>query len=94
MRAEAISRTARIDLRMTPSAKSLLEKAAAVKHKTVSEFLLDHALSAAEETLSDRRVFLLDEQQWTDLNRQLEARPAKNPELRKFLSRKPSWRSK
>jgi hypothetical protein len=37
----------RVDLRMTPTAKRTLQRAAAVSNKTVSEFLLDSSLSAA-----------------------------------------------
>jgi hypothetical protein len=47
----------RVDLRMTPTAKRTLQRAAAVSNKTVSEFLLDSSLSAAFDTLADRRVF-------------------------------------
>ena len=57
-------RSERVDLRMTPSAKRTLQRAAAVNDKTLSESLLDSSLSAAFEALADRRVFQLDEVQW------------------------------
>ncbi len=40
------ARSERVDLRMTPSAKRTLQRAAAVRNKTVTEFLLDCGLNA------------------------------------------------
>lgn len=91
MQPDTNSKTARLDLRMSPMAKSLLEQAAAARHKSVSEFVLEHGLAAAEETLLDRRVFMLNEEQWQEFNRMLDAPPADNPRLRAFLSQKPVW---
>jgi len=88
---DARAKTARIDLRMTPAAKSLLEQAAAVRHKSVSEFMLDHAILAAEETLADRRLFLLNDEQWAEFNRLLDAPPEDNPGLRRLAAIKPRW---
>ena len=53
----------RVDLRMTPAAKRTLQRAAAVNAKTLTEFVLDSSLTAAFDTLADRRVFQLDEVQ-------------------------------
>lgn len=88
---DARARTARIDLRMTPAAKSLLEQAAAVRHKSVSEFMLDHAILAAEETLADRRLFLLNDEQWAEFNRLLDAPPRDMSGLKALAERKPRW---
>ena len=49
---------------MTPAAKRTLQRAAAVNAKTLTEFVLDSSLTAAFETLADRRVFKMDEVQW------------------------------
>ena len=85
------AKSARIDLRMTPAAKSLLEQAAAVRHKSVSEFLLDHALTAAQETLADRRLFLLNDDQWAEFNRRLDAPPHVNQGLIDLTAHTPPW---
>lgn len=91
MQPDTNSKTARLDLRMSPMAKSLLEQAAAARHKSVSEFVLEHGLAAAEETLLDRRVFVLNEEQWAEFNRFLDAPPKDNPRLRELLTHKPRW---
>jgi uncharacterized protein (DUF1778 family) len=84
-------RSERVDLRMTPASKRTLQRAAAVTNKTVTEFLLDAGLSAAIDTLADRRVFQLDEKRWNAFMAALAAPPKNNPRLRKLLGRKPAW---
>lgn len=85
------ARSERVDLRMTPAAKRTLQRAAAVTNKTLTEFLLDTGLSAAFDTLADRRVFQLDQKRWDAFMLALVARPKNNPRLRKLLARKPAW---
>ena len=85
------SRSERIDLRVTPTAKRILQQEAAVAQKTVSEFVLDTGLKAAMDTLADRRVFQLDRKRWDAFMRALDAPPRANARLRKLLARKPAW---
>ncbi len=58
------AKTVRIDVRTTAAAKQLLQQAAATSHKSVSEFLLENGLEAAQATLADRRLFVLDDESW------------------------------
>ena len=85
------SRSERVDLRMTPSAKRALAKAAAVTNKSLTEFLLDSGLNAAFDTLADRRVFQLDQVRWDAFMAALVAPPKDNIRLRRLLARKPAW---
>jgi uncharacterized protein (DUF1778 family) len=85
------ARSERVDLRMTPAAKRTLQRAAAVTNKTLTEFLLDAGLTAAFDTLADRRVFQLDQKHWDSFVAALSAHPKNNPQLRKLLARKPPW---
>ena len=62
-----------------------------MSNKTVSEFLLDSSLSAAFDTLADRRVFQLDEVQWAAFIAALDMPPRDNPGLRKLLIAKAPW---
>jgi uncharacterized protein (DUF1778 family) len=80
-----------VDLRMTPSAKRTLQRAAAVSNKTLTEFLLDTGLTAAAETLADYRVFQLDKKRWSAFMAALATPPRNNPRLRKLLARRPAW---
>lgn len=75
----------RIDLRVSATAKALLQRAAAARQKSVSEFVLDSAQTAAVEALTDRREFLLDKKQWAAFLEALDAKPKKKPRLEKLL---------
>ena len=84
----AISKTERIDVRANLSVKQLLQEAARACHKSVSEFLLDAGISAANQTLADRRRFELDDDQWQAFQQALE-RPVKpQPRLKRLLTEK------
>jgi len=85
------TKSERVDLRMTPAAKRTLQRAAAVSNKTMSEFLLDSSLSAAFETLADRRVFQLDGVQWAAFMAALDMPPRDNPRLRELLATRAPW---
>ena len=61
------TRTEKLDLRLTPSAKRALQTAANLAHRSVSEFVLESALARAEETLPDRQKFGLNTEQWSAL---------------------------
>jgi uncharacterized protein (DUF1778 family) len=69
----------------------MLQRAAAVANKTLTEFLLDRGLEAAHDALADRRAFLLDEHQWAEFMAQLHSPPVDNGALRALLARKPAW---
>jgi uncharacterized protein (DUF1778 family) len=86
MNAATLSKSERIDIRTTQAVKRTLQQAAAVTHKTVSEFLLDSALTQAAEVLSDRRLFILDDAQWEAFLAALdEPTTAPMPRLEKLL---------
>jgi uncharacterized protein (DUF1778 family) len=57
----------------------------------MTEFMLDSSLSAAFDTLADRRVFQLDEAKWTAFMEALDTPPEDNPRLRKLLETKAPW---
>ena len=85
------SRSERVDLRMTPSAKQILMRAASATNKTLTEFLLDSGLHTAYDTLADRRTYVLDDRRWDEFMTALDAPPVDNPRLRALLRRKPAW---
>jgi len=78
-------RSDRIDLRIDPKAKEALQAAALLKHKTVSEFILENALSAANEVLADRRHFVLNAEQWEAFQAALDAPPRALPRLERLM---------
>ncbi len=79
------TRSEKLDLRLTRAAKITLQAAAAVGHRSVSEFVLESALARADETLADRRTFSLDPIQWKAFLAALDAPPRPSPRLRRLL---------
>jgi len=82
----AISKTDRIDVRVTPAIKDTLQMAASQVNKTVSQFLLDAGLTAAAETLEDRRSFVLDRRRWSAFLKILDRPPRVKPKLARLLA--------
>lgn len=78
----------RIKVRTTPSTKALLEQAAVSSGKTVTEFLIEAGIAAAENALADRRIFRLDEQQWQAFQDILDRPVADKPRLARLLAEK------
>ena len=83
------TRSQKLDLRLTPSAKRALQTAAQAVHRSVSEFVLESALARAEETLPDRQRFGLSADQWAALQAALDAPSRPAPRLARLL-REPS----
>ena len=83
------TRSEKLDLRLTPEAKRTLNIAASAAGRSVSEFVLESALSRAEETLADRRHFGLNSERWEAFMAALEAPPREIPQLEKLM-REPS----
>lgn len=69
----ASNKTQRVDLRISPAAKQMMQAAAQAQEKTLSEFLIDSGLASAAETLADRRLFILDDAQWAQFQSALDA---------------------
>jgi uncharacterized protein (DUF1778 family) len=76
----------RIDVRVTAAAKETLQRAAALSHKNVSEFLLDAGLQAASESLADRRLFELGEADWQAFQEILDRPVEHKPRLARLLT--------
>jgi len=76
----------RIDVRASAPAKQLLQAAARVAQKNVSEFLLDAGINAANQTLADRLRFELSQQQWDAFQLALDRPVQAKPKLAKLLN--------
>src|SRR5579884_1948901 len=79
------TRNEKLDLRLTRNAKRALQAAAAVSHRSVSEFVLESALARADEALADRRSFGLNATQWKAFLAALDAPTRPLPRLERLL---------
>ena len=86
--AAAEAKSERIEVRITPGMKALLQRAATSSHKNVSEFLLEAGIKAAEEALVDRRIFRLDDAQWLAFQDALDRPVTTKPRLARLLAEK------
>ena len=86
MTAAMHSKSERIDVRASTPVKQLLQEAARVAHKNVSEFLLDAGIIAANQTLADRTRFELAPGKWREFQAALDRPVSRKPGLRKLLS--------
>jgi len=80
------AKTERLNLRLTPAQDETLRRAAEAKGVAVSDYVLSHAVEAAETDLADRRVFMVEADAWEQLQETLEGpiRPAGR--LRRLLA--------
>ncbi|TVT62157.1 DUF1778 domain-containing protein [Amycolatopsis rhizosphaerae] len=79
-------RDGRINLRATSRQESLLRQAAAATDRSLTDFILDSAVTQAERVLTDRRWFVLDDEKWQEFQRLLETPVRDMPKLAKLLS--------
>jgi uncharacterized protein (DUF1778 family) len=80
------SKTARLSLRLTPEQDAVLRRAAEARGESANDYVLRHAVEAAEMDLADRRVFVVDDGAWTELQELLSKPPALPPAMITLLT--------
>lgn len=88
------ARSARLGLRATPEQEAVLRRAAEVAHKSLTDFILDSACLAAEQTLLDQRLFMVSGSQYQALMDLLERPEQGNDGLRDLFARRAPWDAK
>ena len=84
----AEAKSERIEVRTTPSMKALLQRAATSSHKSITEFLLEAGMSAAEDALINRRLFRLNDEQWQAFQDVLDRPVTEKPHLARLMAGK------
>jgi len=82
------TRTARLGLRATHEQEVVLRRAAEVAHKSLTDFILDSACLAAEQTLLDQRLFMVSGSQYQAL---MDLPEQPNEGLRELFARQAPW---
>ena len=83
--AEGSKRSHKLDIRISPEAKRVLQEAARDRHTTISQFVIDSALAAAQEVLTERTRIGLSSEQWTAFMAALDAPPARHSRMERLL---------
>ena len=87
----AARRTAMINLRALPAQRELIDRACAVSHKKMTDFILEASCREAEQVLCDRRYFVLDDEAFNDFEAALDTPLNENTAVLKLLSSKAPW---
>jgi uncharacterized protein (DUF1778 family) len=85
-------RSSRFGLRASREQEVVLRRAADASHKSLTEFILDSACAAAEQTLLDQRLFMVSGRQYQDLLDMLDSPAKSNPGLKRLFSKPAPWK--
>jgi uncharacterized protein (DUF1778 family) len=92
MRTEVSSRKRQtLNIRIQPEVRGLIDRAAKLAGRTRTDFVLDAARRAAEDTLLDRTLFTVSPQAYRQFLERLDAPPQPNERLRKTMQRPAPW---
>ena len=80
-----------LNLRISPEERDLIDMAANIQGKNRTDFILEAARQAAEETLLDRTIFWVSPQAYAEFVALLDAPPQPNERLRKTLQTPAPW---
>ena len=87
---EAAKREA-LNLRIKPHVRELIDRAAELAGKNRTDFVLDAARRAAEDTLLDRTVFTVSAKAYRQFQARLDAPPKPNKRLLKSMQTPSPW---
>jgi uncharacterized protein (DUF1778 family) len=79
-------RSEKLDIRITPEAKQILQQAAKQRHTTISQFVLESAMDSASAVLAERSHFTLNAEQWEAFLAALDAPPRRHPRMERLLN--------
>jgi len=80
------TKTERLNLRLTAAQDAILRTAAEARGESTSDYVLRHAVEAAEMDLADRRVFVVDDAAWAELQALVSTQPELPLPMAKLLS--------
>ena len=80
-----------LNIRIKPEVRDLIDRAAKARGKNRSEFILDSARLAAEDTLLDQVVMTVSPQAFEQFQAILDMQPNANDRLRKTMLTPAPW---
>lgn len=85
--AQTTTNSARLDMRLSPEAKSLLEKAARYDEQTLTDYALSNLLKSARETIEQHERIVLSKNEAERFLTALDAPPRRISALKKLAKR-------
>jgi uncharacterized protein (DUF1778 family) len=80
-----------LNIRIKPQVRALIDRAAELAGKNRTDFVLDAACRAAEDTLLDRTIFMVSPKAYRQFLARLDAPPRPNKRLRKSMQTPAPW---
>jgi uncharacterized protein (DUF1778 family) len=79
-------RESKVQLRLRPGQKELISQAAQAKQTTLTSFMVENAVNAAQQVLADQVHFELSPERWEAFCAALDAPPKEISALRQLLT--------
>ena len=86
-----MAKNARLNLRISDDDREVLREAAKNRDMTLTDYVLEAAVTTAHMELADRNVLRVDDEEWDELNARLEQPPELSPGIARLLAIKPVW---
>jgi uncharacterized protein (DUF1778 family) len=80
-----------LNLRVKPELRGLIDRAAQLAGKNRTDFVLEAARRAADDTLLDRTVFTVSPEAYAEFLARLDAPPQPNARLRRTMRTPAPW---
>ncbi len=80
-----------LQVQLTANQASLIAEAARLRQQTSADFAVSPILAKAQEEVLDQTFFVLSEDEFEDLERELGEPPVANPRLTRLLNSQPPW---
>lgn len=88
---EHSSKRQTLNIRIKPEERGLIDRAARASGKTRTDFILDAARRAAENTLLEQTLIRVGPDAFNTFLARLDAPPQPNEQLRKTMQTSPPW---
>ena len=82
---------AQVNFRMSEERLAFIDRAAAIRGVTRTEFVLRSSEAAAIETLNERPIIALDDEAWNAFVAALDAPVESDPAVKERYTRRPQW---
>lgn len=87
LRKASTQKASRFSIRASATQKKIIAEAARIKDTTISDFVLEQSLTAAQNVIADQVQFKLPKKQWKEFCEALDAPPQTISSLRKLLTK-------
>jgi len=82
-----------LNLRIPAAERNLIDRAAVAAGKTRTDFILEAARRAAEETLLDRALMVVSPEAYNEFHKRLDKPAQSNARLRRTMQLKAPWKT-